>query len=103
MWLLRVVLLILWWTFLECKEVGYVRDTLVAQSVKRLTLDFCSGHDLTVRGFEPHIELCADSTEPAWDSFSLSLSLSKYVNKHLKKRGGICERTVLAVKVIYCH
>ena len=49
--------------------------TWVAQSVKRLTLDFCSGHDLTVREFKPLNVLCADSLEPAWDSLSLSLSL----------------------------
>ena len=48
----------------------------MAQLVKRLTLDFSLGHDLTVCGFEPHIWLCADSAEPAWDSLSLSLSLS---------------------------
>ena len=39
-----------------------------------LTLDFGSGHDLTVREFEPHFRLCADSVEPAWDSRSPSLS-----------------------------
>ena len=47
----------------------------MAQSVKRQTLDFGSGHDLTVRGIEPHSGLCADSIEPAWDSLSLSLLL----------------------------
>ena len=26
--------------------------------------NFGSGHDLTVRGFKPHIRLCADSSEP---------------------------------------
>ena len=30
------------------------RGTWVAQSVKRLTLGFGSGHDLMVRGFKPH-------------------------------------------------
>ena len=34
-----------------------------------------SDHDLTVGGFEPSIKLCSDSTEPAWDSLSLSLSV----------------------------
>ena len=51
----------------------------MAQSVKHLTLDLSSGHDLIVRGIEPHVGLCADSSEPAWDSLSLSapaLSLS---------------------------
>ena len=51
----------------------------MAQSVERLTHDFGSGHDLTVRGIEPHVGLCADSMEPAWDSLSLSLSIK--INK----------------------
>ena len=38
---------------------------VVAQWVKHWTLDLGSGHDLTVREFEPHNKLCADSTEPA--------------------------------------
>ena len=45
----------------------------VAQSVEHLTLDFSSGHDLMVCGFEPHVQLCTDSVEPAWNSLSLSL------------------------------
>ena len=44
-----------------------------AQSVKYLTLDLSSGHDLTVGDIQPHIGLCADSVEPAWDSLSPSL------------------------------
>ena len=48
----------------------------MAQLAERLTLDFVSGHDLKVRGIDPLIRLCADSTEPAWDSLSFSLSLS---------------------------
>ena len=48
---------------------------LVAQSVKHLTLDFGSGHDLIVCGLEPHPGLCAESVEPAWDSLSPSLPL----------------------------
>ena len=56
--------------------------------------DFGSGHDLEVSGFEPHVGLCADSSEPeacfgfcvyvslsARPLLMLSLSLSK-VNKH---------------------
>ena len=54
-------------TFKKC------RDAWVAQLVKHLTLDFGSGHDLRVHEIEPHIRLCTDSTEPAWDSLSLSL------------------------------
>ena len=38
-------------------------------------LGFTSGHDLTAHEFKTHIELCADSVEPAWDSFPLPLSL----------------------------
>ena len=48
--------------------------TWVAQSVKHLTSDFGSGHDLTIRGIELHVGLCTDSVEPAWDSLSPSLS-----------------------------
>ena len=36
----------------------------VAQSVKGPTLDFDSGHDLTVHGFWPHVGLCM-SVDPA--------------------------------------
>ena len=43
-------------------------------SVKRPTLDFGSGHDLMVGGFEPRVGLCTDTVEPAWDSVSPSLS-----------------------------
>ena len=46
----------------------------MAQSVEHLALGFSSGHDLTVREFEPHIGLFADSVEPALDSLSPSLS-----------------------------
>ena len=61
----------------------------MARAVKRPTLDFGSGHNLTVRGFEPRVGLCADSVEPAWDSASasplllpsLSLSLTKIFKK----------------------
>ena len=66
----------------------------MAQSVRRPTLDFGLGHDLTVREFKPRAGLCADNIEPAWDSLSPSvsappllthsLSLSK-INKMLKK------------------
>ena len=45
----------------------------MAPSVKRPTLDFDSGHDLTDHGIEPHIGLCADSMELPPDSLSLSL------------------------------
>ena len=51
-----------------------MRGTWVGQSVKCLTPDFSSGHDM-VCGFKTHIRLCADTVEPGWDSLSPSLSL----------------------------
>ena len=53
----------------------------VAQLVKHPTLDFGSGHDLTVCEFEPCVRHCADDVEPAWDCLSLFLSLSLKINK----------------------
>ena len=41
-------------------------------SGKHLTLDFGSGHDLTVCEFKPRIGLHTVSAESAWDSLSLS-------------------------------
>ena len=54
----------------------------MAQSVKCLTLGFSSVCDLTVHEFKPHIELHADSVDPAWDSLSLLLSLSLSAPAH---------------------
>ena len=79
--------------FLHLK--GKYRGPWVAWSVEHLTLDLGSGNDLTVCESEPCIRLCGDSTEPVCDSvstslcpsttcFSLSLCLSKQINK-LKK------------------
>ena len=40
-------------------------------------LSIGSGHDLRVHGFEPHVGLCADSSEPGTCfGFCVSLSLS---------------------------
>ena len=60
--------------------------TWMAQSVKRLTLDFNSGHDLMVYEINPHIRLCADIMEPAWDSLSLLFSLGSSPSLSLKKK-----------------
>ena len=49
--------------------------TWVAQSFKHPTLDFSSGHDFEVHDIEPSVGLLTYSTEPAWDSLSLPLSL----------------------------
>ena len=51
----------------------------MAQSVKRLTLVFDSGHDLTVHEFkpcvEPHVRFyAAVGVEPTWGSLSPSFS-----------------------------
>ena len=63
--------------------------TWVAGSVKRLTLDLGSGHDLSVRGFKPRVWLCAEGAEPAWNSLSRPLSLPlpcslSFKNKYTK-------------------
>ena len=52
----------------------------MAQSVKHLTPDLGSGHDLAVHEFEHHIGLCTDGMEgmePVWDSLSLTLPHSR--------------------------
>ena len=46
----------------------------MVQLVKHLTLDFGSGHDLTVHGIKPLVRLCADSMESSWNSLSPSVS-----------------------------
>ena len=62
----------------------------MAQSLEHQTLDFGSGHDLTVPEIKPRVRFCTDSMEPAWDSLSLPPpalphSYSKEINTHLKK------------------
>ena len=67
------------------------RDAWVAQSAELPALNFGSGQDLMICGFELHVWLCTNSTEPAWD-FSpkppppLKRSLSLKINEHLKKK-----------------
>ena len=58
------------------QRVGKIkaRGAWVAPSVKRLTLDFGSGRDLTFSGVESRVGLWAGSTAPAWDSLFSSLS-----------------------------
>ena len=60
----------------------------MAQPIKRPTLG--SGHDLTVRGFEPqvkpHVVLRADSAEPAWDPLSLPFPDSYFLSLSLSKK-----------------
>ena len=56
----------------------------VAQSVKHPSLGFSSVRDLTVHEFEPHIRLCTESAETAWDFLFymhlLTLSVSQKIN-----------------------
>ena len=73
------------------------RGVRVAQPVKCPSLDFSSGHELTVCEFEHHVRLCADREEPAWDPFSpppsappllmhsLFLKINKYTLKKKKR------------------
>ena len=53
----------------------------MAQLVGHPTLDFGSGHDFTVREFEPRVGPWADGGQPVWDPLSapplLTLPLSK--------------------------
>ena len=45
----------------------------MAQWVQHPTLDFGSGHELTVPEIKPRVGLCADRVEPAWDSLSVPI------------------------------
>ena len=54
----------------------------MARSVQRLTLGLGSGHELTVREFEPRIGHRAADGESAWDSLSLSLSAPPLLFSH---------------------
>ena len=79
----------------SCEVIGFIPifqmeklrsemwGTWVAHSVERLTLDFSSGHDLIAREIEPHVGLCADSTEPAWDSLSSSFTVPVLAHAHV--------------------
>ena len=59
-------------------------DSWATQSDQCLTLDFSSGHDLTVCGTEPCVRLCGDSKEPVWDT--LHASFLPKINKKGKER-----------------
>ena len=58
----------------RCLNRHFPGGASVTPSVKRLTLDFSSAHDLTVCEFEPCLGLCADGVRPTWDSPSPSPS-----------------------------
>ena len=64
----------------------------MAQSIKHPTLDFGSGHDLTVHEFKPH-ELMGRAVQSPLGILSLSLSLcpslltlSPLLSKQIKKK-----------------
>ena len=59
---------------LKSKQTNKGKGTWVAQLVKYPTLDFSSGHDLTVHEIKLHIRLFAVSTDLASDPLSHSLS-----------------------------
>ena len=48
---------------------------------KHPTLNYGSGYHLSVLAIKPRVGLRAHSMEPAWDSLSLSFSLSLKINK----------------------
>ena len=54
-------------------------------SVKHPTLDFGSGHDLTVHEYESHVGLHAAGVEPARDSLFPSLSPTHALSLSQKK------------------
>ena len=68
------------------KEGGMGWGAWMAQLGKHLILDFGSGHDLMVRKFEPHVGLCTNSVEPAWNSLSPSFSAPPPQKKYLPKK-----------------
>ena len=63
----------------------YRRGVWVVQFLKHLTLDYGSGHHLTICESEPHIRLYADSVETVWVSLSLSLSAPPHPPHSLNK------------------
>ena len=73
----------------------------MAHLVKHLTLDFGSGHDLTVPGIEPQVRLCTNSEEPAWDSLSPSLSVPPLVTLSLKINKYTFNKYILNVETLY--
>ena len=73
-------------TVLILRDRKSPRGTWVVQLAKCPTLDFSSGHDLTVREFEPRVGLCAGSVEPAWDYLSPSPSACASPSLSLKNK-----------------
>ena len=81
------------------KQFGNFWGTWVTQLVKRLTLDFGSGHDVAVSAIKSHVRLPSDHTSllgilsfplslpiPHMRVCTLSLTLSVKINKYFLKR-----------------
>ena len=66
--------------------------------------DFGSGLDLVVRGFKPHVELCADSSEPgACFGFCVSLSLCSSPTHVLSLSLSLSKINIKKIKNIYIN
>ena len=77
----------------EASKIGVcVRGTWVAQSVKHLTLDFGSGHDLVVCGFEP---LCQALKMNKINLKKLQVVLSDSLNMHVIVNGTFVDNDFL--------
>ena len=57
----------------------------MAQLVRHPTVEYGSGHDLMVRGFEPRVWLLTDSMEPSWDSLCASSSFFLFLSLKINK------------------
>ena len=63
----------------------------VVQSVKCPTLDFSSGHNLTVCEIEPPFGVCTDASEPVWETELLRCPRTNFIfevllfNKYILK------------------
>ena len=78
----------------------------MSQSVERLTLDFCSGHDLTAHGTELHVGLCLGFSLPLSLCPSPAHTLPFKINKLKNKRKpGFMEvfRKTLKAIIIFKH
>ena len=64
---------------MEARQIKFPRLGRLGGSIKQLTLDLGSGHDLRVHVFEVRLRYYTNSLETAWDSPSLSLSLSVFL------------------------
>ena len=72
----------------------------------RLSVQLALGSDRVIGEFEPHIELCTDSAEPAWGSLSPSLKINKLKKKRKKKKKdslSLWPQMSQQLKIACCH